>query len=1011
MAKRIGKYEIQAELGCGSFGRVYRAYDPAVGRSVAIKELTSEGDPELLARFRSEAGLTGKLQHKNIVTVYDSGEQAGSPYIVMELLEGENLEEILSKKKPLSLLEKLRIMCQIADGLHYAHSCGVIHRDVKPANIMLLPTGVVKIMDFGIARLVSGGTARKTRRGELIGTTIYMSPEQFRSADADVQTDIFAFGCLFYELLSGVHPFNAPDLSAVIGRIMHVEPLPIHEVSSGCPAALEALVHRAIAKDRARRYSSLDDILLDAEPVMLELRRDEAARLMESIPDLISEGHFDTANVKLKQALELDPTNRNARRLRETLQEEREKRILDENIAALEQEASAKLVQRQFADAVQKLEAAIRLKPSDQRIHGLMTVAKARMQANREAGRVLSDAKREVQNDRPYEARSLARKALELDREHPEAFALLKHLDESIDKIENAKRLSLGLEDVESLLADNRFESALAKLESLEAAYPGSQQIGELNARVRSRQIEEFRRERLDRLESGLARGRDLQREGQLQDAISVLESLLDELPGVPAIENLRMSIREEISAGERARDLEVILTEARTLLWSQRAQEATTLLEAARKKYPSDSALERLLEAAHALIADAERQTSVSKITDRARWLRKQGQFEEALDLLKSSIRVHGQDTVLVDLSRVVGLELEDKRSIERLVRYRRDANQLMASGANSEALALLRDARTQYPAEPSLELLLTKAEESFAKHNEREIVASLLAEAAAFENLGNYIDAGEAISKGLRRLPASKDLLQKAADLKDKIHAQDRERKIQVLVSEINSSMTAAEWNRAKASLAAAQRDYPDQVIFDELAAQMAKRQRTAEVDKALTEVRAHLAAGNLERAVVVLADLEPAYGSDELWKKEKAALMMKQRCIAEFRRAEDLRGAGKYQEAESILRRLLSEDPADEQAAAMLKIVLAELPPGLDPFPVLRPSAQRNGAEGRDAELALVSTGPPKAARSRIVFDDSVTSGELPRAGLLKCSSCGTVLPERARFCDNCGKSLSG
>jgi serine/threonine-protein kinase len=1011
LAKRIGKYEIQAELGCGSFGRVYRAYDPAVGRSVAIKELTSEGDPELLARFKSEAGLTGKLQHKNIVTVYDSGEQAGSPYIVMELLEGENLEEILSKKKQLSLLEKLRIMCQIADGLHYAHSCGVIHRDVKPANIMLLPTGVVKIMDFGIARLVSGGTARKTRRGELIGTTIYMSPEQFRSADADVQTDIFAFGCLFYELLSGVHPFNAPDLSAVIGRIMHVEPHPIHEVASGCPAALEALVHRAIAKDRARRYASLDDILLDAEPVMLELRHDEAARLMESISDLIAEGHFDTANVKLKQALELDPTNRNARRLRETLQEEREKRILDENIASLEQEASAKLVQRQFADAVQKLEAAIRLKPSDQRIQGIITEAKARMQANREAGRVLSDAKREVQNDRPYEARSLARKALELDREHPEAFALVKHLDESIDKIENAKRLNLGLEDVESLLADNRFESALAKLESLEAAYPGSQQIIELNARVRSRQIEEFRRERLDRLESGLAKARDLQREGQLQDAISVLESLLDELPGVPAIENLRTSLREEISAGERATGLEVILTEARTLLWSQHAQEAMTLLEEARKKYPSDSALERLLEAAHAFIADAERQTSVSKITDRVRWLRKQGQFEEALDLLKSSIRVHGQDTVLVDLSRVVGLELEDKRSIERLVRYRRDANQLMASGANSEALALLRDARTQYPAEPSLELLLAKAEESFAKHNEREIVASLLAEAAAFETLGNYIDAGEAVAKGLRRLPASKDLLQKAADLREKIHSQERERKIQVLVSDINSSMTAGDWNRAKSSLVAAQRDYPDQVIFDELAAQMAKRQRTAEVDKALTDVRLHLAEGNLERAVVALADLEPAYGSDELWKNEKASLMMKQRSIAELRRAEDLRESGKYQEAESILRRLLSEDHANEQAAAMLKIVLAELPPGLDPFPVLRPSAQRSGAEGRDAELAPVMTGPLKTVRSRILFDDAVVSSELPRAGLLKCSSCGTVLPERARFCDNCGKSISG
>jgi serine/threonine-protein kinase len=177
MIERIGKYEIQAELGRGGFGRVYRAHDPGVNRLVAIKVLTSEGDPDLLGRFRAEAGTTGNLIHKNIVTVYDYGEHNGMPYLVMELLEGQNFYQIIHTGKPFSLLEKVGMMSQVAEGLHAAHLRGVVHRDVKPSNIMLLPDGNVKIMDFGIARVMGQSTTRRTRKGDLLGTILYMAPE------------------------------------------------------------------------------------------------------------------------------------------------------------------------------------------------------------------------------------------------------------------------------------------------------------------------------------------------------------------------------------------------------------------------------------------------------------------------------------------------------------------------------------------------------------------------------------------------------------------------------------------------------------------------------------------------------------------------------------------------------------------------------------------------------------------------------------------------------------------
>jgi serine/threonine-protein kinase len=500
---RIGKYELQNELGRGGFGRVFRAYDPSVGRPVAIKVLTAENDPELMERFRAEAGTTGQLQHKNIVTVFDCGEQDGAPYIVMELLEGDNLQTILQAKRNLGVLEKMRIMCQVAEGLHYAHQRGVIHRDVKPANLLLLPNGVVKIMDFGIARLSNVGMPRRTRTGDLIGTTSYMSPEQFRGADADVATDIFAYGVIYYELLSGVHPFQARDVSATIFRILSIDPLPLQEVFPECPAALETLVHRAMAKDPQQRYRSLDDLLIDAEPIMLDLRRDQSAQAMIDVKNLIEKGDFDNARTKLRQALELDPANQDARRVRETLEQERNRRWIEESIQKLERDAAAKAAKRQFTDALQSREAALRLKPDDERLKALVESSRAAMLASREASRLLSEAKREAQNERYAEAKALALQALAADPQHPEAPPLIRHVEDEIARIENARHFRAEIEESERLLAEGGYETALAKLQQLEAAFPAAAEIRDLQSRVLLRQTEDYRRKRVARLDSG----------------------------------------------------------------------------------------------------------------------------------------------------------------------------------------------------------------------------------------------------------------------------------------------------------------------------------------------------------------------------------------------------------------------------------------------------------------------------------------------------------------------------
>jgi serine/threonine protein kinase len=316
---KIGKYEVQSELGMGGFGRVYKAFDPTVARPVAIKVLTALDSPDVVARIRNEAAATGNLHHPNIVTLYEFGMHEGSPYIVMEHLEGQDLQQMMAAGQPLSLLDKVRIMSQVGQALEYAHQKGVIHRDIKPANIRVLPGGNVKVMDFGIARLAHNNTERITQTGSMIGTILYMSPEQLRGQDADAQCDIFAYGLVFYELLSGKHPFQASSLASIIARITVEEPAALSEAAPGCPLALEHVIMHALQKHRDLRYQSLSDLLFDLNPVLLDLQAQRAAELIGEAHDLLSAGQPTEALRAVMHALNLDPSQADARKLREQI--------------------------------------------------------------------------------------------------------------------------------------------------------------------------------------------------------------------------------------------------------------------------------------------------------------------------------------------------------------------------------------------------------------------------------------------------------------------------------------------------------------------------------------------------------------------------------------------------------------------------------------------------------------------------------------------------------------------
>ncbi len=250
---RLGRYEILAELGRGAMGRVYRALDPIVGREVAIKSLNLEEFPrrqqeEILSRFRREAQAAGQLNHPNVVTVFD----VGKSFFVMELLRGETLQAHIARKSHLSPEATLDIVAPIAAALDYAHHRGVVHRDVKPANIMLTDRGVPKLMDFGLAHLE---TTVLTRAGQSLGSPAYMAPEQIQGFEPTPRTDLYALAVVTYEILTGARPFAGKNITTLLHQVVHASPVPPRHFNASLPPRYDELFARALSKLPEERFS------------------------------------------------------------------------------------------------------------------------------------------------------------------------------------------------------------------------------------------------------------------------------------------------------------------------------------------------------------------------------------------------------------------------------------------------------------------------------------------------------------------------------------------------------------------------------------------------------------------------------------------------------------------------------------------------------------------------------------------------------------------------------------
>jgi hypothetical protein len=640
----IDRYEVIDRLGHGGMGIVYRALDPRIGRTVAIK-LLRISDEGLRDRFLQEARAAGNLTHRNIVTIYDCGEHEGQPFIVMEFVEGVTLAEQIRSNLPLSLSRKLELVEELAGALDYAHNKGVVHRDVKPANIMLDRDGVLKILDFGIARFGDSGL---TQVGTMMGTPNYMSPEQIDGRPVDRRSDIFAVGLLFYELLAYRQAFPGETAPVVMHAIMLKAPAPLEELCHGLDPAIVATINRAIEKDPAKRYQTLAAMAGD----IAKIRRRVGTR--RGWAD-------DESTVAILTPPPHTPPGRRTSRLgtgREALEKRRAERI-----ESYLQTAQSAFSNGDYATALDACEQATMLDADEPRVADLLEQAREALDKQR-IGECL-DSARECLDRQDLEAASqFVERALELDP----AFTDARELQASIDELKRRREqqqkkqqeIQAALVRARANLSSGHLESAIRVASEILVDEPTNAEAHELTHQALVALDDRRRQESWNRAaHAAVAEQKREFAAGRCREAVEALERFVPPHEAVTAAlgemraelaamerraqEEAERRIREEVEAAQRqraqqrwvARQMEL----ARAAIGEQQFVDALEVLQHVEQVSPATQGLAELLVEANAgkaaLEAEAKRQTEITDKLGKALSEHARGRLAEALSLI----------------------------------------------------------------------------------------------------------------------------------------------------------------------------------------------------------------------------------------------------------------------------------------------------------------------------------------------------------------------------------------
>jgi serine/threonine protein kinase len=888
--KKLGKYEIVAELGHGAMGVVYRARDPIINRLVALKTITARvaEDPDVLQRFYREAQSAGGLQHPNIITIHDMGEEGNTPYIAMELVEGENLDQLIARRAPLPVSLKLVYATQACRALDYAHKRGIVHRDIKPGNVMVSQEGTVKVVDFGIARVLE---ASKTQTGMLIGTFAYMSPEQYQGEHADERSDIWSFGVLLYELLCYQRPFIGDSPVSLLRSICEKEPEPLSKFLPDCPAELQDILSRALRKSASERYQSMGDLLLELDPLSKRLQAESVTELVDQGRRLVEQSQFTEARDLLRQALQFETGNQQVKSLLDKVNSELKRILVRPRVHEYVEKGRALLAEGKVQDARIAAASALQLDSSFEPAQELRQVVGKELERAELIAGWLKAAKHRIAEGLPDEAEALVAMVLAAEPSNEQASALQQQVIQ--EKADRQKRLRLldrlqyarGLwtrqnygecinllvdlqkefpEDEEvpalletvredqaerreqallgcrNLLAARRYEECLTRLTSLQEQFPGDEEIPRL--------LEEVRREqKSQRRLQGVADAIGALAARRYDESISLLSALCREFPGEPELVSLLETARENQEEHQRQQSI----AKAQELMAARRYEESIAALSQLHANFPTDAEIRDLLEIARRDQAEQQKQQKLAN----ARSLLAVQSFEEALIVLDELAAAHPDDAAVVKLRALARREQEKHARTERVQRELEALKKLMGEKKYSEVVSEAKRLLTEFPGETSIRRLAEFAIGQQESDDKEILFHRTLEQARTLFDSNRFKEAIDIAQIGLKTFPANPDLLhlyQQAEIQQRKLEARQKiEERVREIRVKINREKFSDAINLAKQTLVTLGPDPKLTELLNTAEVEFEAREKKKEQGRTLQIIRTLIEAGNLEDA----------------------------------------------------------------------------------------------------------------------------------------------------------------
>jgi eukaryotic-like serine/threonine-protein kinase len=659
--QKLGKYEILMELGHGAMGVVYKARDPLIGRMVALKTINSNlvERPDLLERFYQEAQSAGKLQHPNIVTIFELGQEKDTPFIAMEYLDGDSLEKMISRQMDLPLAMRIGYIVRICQALEYAHKNRVVHRDIKPGNIMVSGDGVVKVVDFGIARLVDFS---RTHTNMMIGTPAYMAPELFRKKKADERTDIWAVGVTFYELLCYQRPFNG-DGYDIISSIMEDEVPSIATTLPDCPPEVQSVIARMLKKVSAERYQSMEDVLLDLEPLWNRLKTSEAAVLAERGRELYELGDLALAHDRLRQARQIDSTNTLAKSLLEKIATQVRRSEVEPKVREHLSRGRVHLEAGQFREAQAEAEAALGLDSRHETAQKFLAEVEAGVTRAQQLEQKLRLGKQRLAEGSLDEAESALRQAFELDAAHAQALDLQRQLGAERSRRERRKQINEIVQHARTLWTELKYDECLAVLGDGLKAFPNETELKNLQETARADQAEQKR-------QAQVAEVRKLLAQQRLAEARKSLEVLTREQPNDSAIRNLQSLLAREEREERQRKRLAEELTSLRSLVSAGRLSEAVKKGDALLQEFAEEPELQDLVNFARGELAQRDETKGREEQKKRIAWLIDERRYKEAAEQARAEAQKYPADDVFRALAEKADAQLTERQEKEKVQR-----------------------------------------------------------------------------------------------------------------------------------------------------------------------------------------------------------------------------------------------------------------------------------------------------------------------------------------------------